>query len=127
MTNNAGGKVVLPKDVAEAVESIRSVSGTTIVYDLEILRKDTKRGNNLTKLITEYVDEHGPQKYFSALVNGFEIEQTPEEKLAEYYDVMIESAYGLRSTYDGGVVLGIEKTLEILGITIAGINDKEAE
>ncbi|WP_142385078.1 hypothetical protein [Cytobacillus massiliigabonensis] len=63
----------------------------------------------------------------SALVNGYEIEKTPEEKIRDYY-------YGLKGTECSLELRGqsgsqfrqgwqsVRETLDILGITIEGIN-----
>ncbi|ARV43483.1 hypothetical protein BCV50_00035 [Bacillus subtilis] len=65
----------------------------------------------------------------AALVNGYEVEKTPEEKVREYFE-------GVRNSRDerylagdiegkrfhGGALIGIYNTLELLGIKIEGVN-----
>lgn len=115
-------KVVLPKDVADAVRRIRSVTGTAEAYDLGLLRADAEKGNDLTRVILDYVEVNGPQKYFAALVNGYTIEQTPEDRVREVYE---ESKRSQPMSYLDGKAAGIEITLAILGLEIDGINVEE--
>src|SRR5690606_7015293 len=65
----------------------------------------------------------------AAFVNGYEIEETPEEKLLKYYKN--EANFQYREDYgDGhrdGILTGIESTLNILGIKIEGINKPKEE
>ncbi|MCY9052514.1 hypothetical protein MOE90_02250 [Bacillus spizizenii] len=65
----------------------------------------------------------------AALVNGYEVEKTPEEKVREYYE-------GVKRTRDerylagdiegkrfhAGALVGICNTLGLLGIKIEGVN-----
>ncbi len=64
----------------------------------------------------------------SALINGYEVEKTPEERLRDYFDTQrmkyLASVDGERTEYLSKY-LAIKQTLEILGITIEGINDKK--
>ncbi|MNP72043.1 hypothetical protein D3C76_1685110 [compost metagenome] len=65
-----------------------------------------------------------------ALICGYEVELTPEELLREYF-VSMEKSYALAGEYDGqfynGSADAIVQTLNILGITIAGINGGDAQ
>jgi hypothetical protein len=113
-------KVVLPKDVADGLKILREylmddVELLTLVYDGKehgfsdfhlLLQK--VRGHFLTKNQTEIM---------SALVNGYEVEKSTEEKVREYY----ESVYG-QGDYGGITREAIENTLDLLSITISGVN-----
>lgn len=58
-----------------------------------------------------------PDMLMSALVNGYQVEQTPEEKAREFYESfnaeIMEHVYARTA---------IRSTLALLGITIEGIN-----
>lgn len=65
----------------------------------------------------------------AALVNGYEVEKTPEEKLREYFEEtkrtrderhLAGDTEGKR--FHGGALVGICNTLELLGIKIEGVN-----
>ncbi|MGF0002847.1 hypothetical protein ACQRCG_04915 [Bacillus altitudinis] len=65
--------------------------------------------------------------FAAALINGYEIEKSPEEKLRDYYgfnhDEHHKAIIGSpRSQYTSGVADGIRKTLDPLGIKIEGVN-----
>jgi len=72
--------------------------------------------------------EGSPDMLMTALVNGYTIEKSPEEKLRNIFE---EYRANYRCTedwerdnaYAEGVLFGIEETLELLDITIEGIND----
>ncbi|MCY7439377.1 hypothetical protein [Bacillus altitudinis] len=69
--------------------------------------------------------------FASALINGYEIEKSPEQKVRDYY----ESNYAKHEKskpfsdddcYTTGVSNGIRQTLDLLGIEIYGVNvDRE--
>ena len=127
-------KVVLPKDVAEAIENLRDFGLTD--YGIIVESADTTRkGNEIDELriIRKFTFESegdGAQIILQALVNGYEVEQTPEDRLREYYEkVEIESfrANTKKQWHHEaelmGRLVGVRTTLRILGITIEGIND----
>ncbi|MGD7007587.1 DUF1642 domain-containing protein [Metabacillus sp. 84] len=124
-------KVVLPKEVAEAIEKVWSMSdNATLSKHLYLnnwtqLYKDKRPVEDVVKL-EEYAEEK-PIEYMTALVNGYTVEQTPEERLLEWYQGY-KSDKGLSAWAAGrrdGIITGIPVALNILGITIPGINDKE--
>jgi hypothetical protein len=56
-----------------------------------------------------------------ALICGYEVEQTPEDRLREYYERLDKRP--LSETPPGWYTArGVCNTLDILGITIAGVN-----
>ncbi|MGT4651506.1 hypothetical protein [Bacillus cereus] len=68
----------------------------------------------------------------AALINGYEIEKSPEQKVRDYY----ESNYAKHEKskpfsdddcYMTGVSHGIRQTLDLLGIKIEGVNDDREE
>ena len=68
-------------------------------------------------------------RFATALVNGYEVEKTPEEKIKEYYEEALkchrESEYEVdveSMQYHSGRIDGVRKTLTILGVDIEGVN-----
>ncbi|XAG96631.1 hypothetical protein U9I19_000220 [Bacillus phage KKP_4049] len=65
----------------------------------------------------------------TALINGYEVEKTPEEQIKEYHEEALkchrESKYEWdveSMQYHSGRIDGVRKTLDILGIKIEGVN-----
>ena len=63
----------------------------------------------------------------AALINGYEIVMTPEEKVKAYYDYICAEheksiPYSKDDHYTVGVTQGIQRTLEHLGIKVEGVN-----
>lgn len=131
--NNA--KVTLTKEVAEAIESIKSVPNRQ-AYNIHVIfgnalntpespygtiRRWIGRNDN------EGVD--GIPCYFQALVNGYTVEKTPEDKVREYYDRCREKRdqaemddRSFAAEHLDGQAIGASITLDILGIKISGVN-----
>lgn len=119
-------KVTVPKEVAEAIDFLKE-HDDNIPYVLYRVSKDKPiidaNCGTLTGLDIYTI--------MSALVNGYEIEKSPEEKLREYYSESedrrrISQGFGNEKRYLGRKE-GVNKTLDILGITIEGINGEESE
>lgn len=135
MTNQT--KVTLPREVAEAIEKLRNSGwpedilmdrteffvGTPDV-DIKLEVGIDHSGYAIAKFLTEDYSKNMPI-YMSALVNGFEIEKSPEDMVRDYYQNYRELLSKYEKDYDLGVLNGITVTLNLLGITIEGINDKE--
>jgi len=112
----------LPKEVAEAIESFRSRD----ISNEDIIKNALGLFDNYNEVIYLYTVDHFDE-FITALVNGYEVEQTPEEKVREYYE-------GLKSSEDSLEIAGhdgsqfrqgwqsVEKTLDLLGIKIEGVN-----
>ncbi|MCP1528547.1 hypothetical protein [Bacillus pumilus] len=63
----------------------------------------------------------------AALINGYEIEKSPEEKVREYYGFNHDEHHKVltaspRGQYTSGVADGIRKTIDLLGIKVEGVN-----
>ncbi|WP_035389592.1 hypothetical protein [Bacillus sp. UNC125MFCrub1.1] len=63
----------------------------------------------------------------AALINGYEIEKSPEQKVREFYDYNHEKherseALSPEDHYTAGTDWGIRQTLNHLGIKIEGVN-----
>lgn len=130
-------RVTIPKEVAEAIEGMRrkltnllivvsvyggvSYTETPYIREIEILRH-------------YFISTDSEDLLLSALVNGYEVEQSPEEQLREYYGNIVEYEECWREVSDFDAVNecmaerdGVINTLGILGITIEGINDKKED
>ena len=116
-------KVKLPKHVAEALDQVIG----KYQYKSHIVR-DSVVGNDsidgMEIIIRYFRRESGniSDELLHALVIGYEVERTPEERLRDYYEYLqrIKSD----SIYDDLRAEAVEETLDILGITVEGINDK---
>lgn len=110
MTNET--KIVsLPKEVAEAIEK----------YLEEFSKEALLRNFCDPKFICwaprcKALSRIDLDKLMVALVNGYEVELSPEDKVAEYY----ESLFGANQFDKKEFVL--VKTLNLLGIKIPGVN-----
>jgi hypothetical protein len=120
-------KVTLPKLVSEAIEYYWA-KGTS---NASIVATAVTNGSMIghAKILVNFVlDSVGNSDILmSALVNGYEVELTPEDKLREYYGELYISASnedpGTRAEYEAECKAeAVLRTLEILGITIAGVN-----
>lgn len=113
-------KVILPRDVAKAIEAIIGRGGE----DKDIIAYAMDRYTVKDASVIFHYAQENFHDIMSALVNGYTVEQTPEEKVREYYDeqerLADEAAYD--GDYNAGQAYAIEHTLNLLGITIEGIN-----
>lgn len=88
-------KVKLPKNVAEAIERVwQAVQDDIGTKHMRLTNwnflKDEVEGHQVLeydwKTLMGYAETY-PLEYMQALVNGYEIELTPEEKVREYYQI----------------------------------------
>ena len=116
MTNE---KVVVTKEVAEAIEYLR---GRLDYKFADFMRVSSQGGWSTVK--SSPLNNIEIETLAGAILNGYEIEKSPEEKVREYYDNLIAEDDGtthgtaLRVTRTR-VIIG---TLDILGIKIEGVN-----
>lgn len=121
-------KVTLPHDVAEAIEQLRLLGRSSygIITGMEAAEEEANiKGKEFYDILNDRYTHVPTSELMSALVNGYTIEQSPEEKLIATYKAYKERCIG-KVDYTGGLtdgcVIGIETTLSILGIQIEGIN-----
>lgn len=125
--NNA--KVMVTKEVAEAIEELRKDG----ISNFHIMRLAYEAVVNPTYLTIRHWSFNGgggsPDLLIQALVNGYTVEKSPEEKVREYYDRCRNNAtiadYNGRSCqaeYLNAQSIGASITLDILGIKIEGVN-----
>jgi Protein of unknown function (DUF1642). len=114
-------KVKLPREVAEAIEDLRKDH-----YDNRALIDEIYEG--AARPVLQAYAETNFDTLLNALINGYEIEKSPEEKVREYYEGLIETKQDLSNddytrelaAYEAS---GVSKTLDLLGIKIEGVND----
>lgn len=119
-------KATLTKEQAKALEYAFENLGYTrtskgnaqivmahVAYYNTITNKSTNWGGSVKSFNNLSLDT-----LIRALYIGYEIEKTPEEQLAEHYRKISTS----NQEYNAGICNGIRKTLQILGITIEGVN-----
>lgn len=122
-------KVVLPKEVAEAVEWARTEEGQSN-YNIVRLSAGAVFSEHLLSIQRWAFDSSGkgsPDKLMQALVNGYEVEQTPEDKLRKFFHTKPNRMHPDTVLYNSGAKHGVKKTLSILGITVEGINDNNTK
>lgn len=117
-------KVKIPKDVAGAIVEFRKHYKDGAEFDLELIKRE---GWIYTDIIRAFTSESRTnlELYFAALVNGYEVEETPEERILESYHRKMASANNPCSSNwknSVGFADGIKFTLNELGIKIEGVN-----
>lgn len=118
-------KVVIPKDVAEAIEKLREVVSDFEIVAIAVKGTVTNYMRYECEAVCKYAEDYA-DTLLQALVNGYEIEATPEDRIREYYRG--HEPHALLDTPEKfhvnlGRRGGVRKTLNILGITIEGVND----
>lgn len=115
-------KVKLPRGVAEEIEHMRSAGYSDAVIFLKADSEYSLLQKTYEWAFSSVFEIENKNILMSALVNGYEVEKSPEDKVREYYDKFSEPDVGRFVESEQYV---IAKTLNLLGITIEGINDKE--
>ena len=111
-------KIVLPKEVAEAIEYYTRVCDckTDALMDIHRMGFEGTR----SELILRYFDGNYDE-LMEALICGYEVEKTPEEKVREFYTEDTSEIH-----YEEQLRRWtIRRTLDLLGIKIAGVNADE--
>jgi hypothetical protein len=125
------GKVKLPKDVTEAIESFRSQGWSDYLLVLSTF-DFTQKPHAVVAKETEVLRKHfansdGEKRLFSALVNGYEVDEKPNEEVKEEVQEKMRRYYeGLEKQFDTSewyMTLGFLRALDLLGIKIEGVND----
>ncbi|SDJ62120.1 DUF1642 domain-containing protein [Paenibacillus naphthalenovorans] len=104
-------KVKLPREVAEAIERFRNIGcdNASIIYTFA--SGEDKNNIDFANYAADNFDT-----LLQALVNGYEVEQTPEEIIKHLYDNMFSPN---QDAYRNGMI----DTLNALNIKIKGVND----
>jgi DNA integrity scanning protein DisA with diadenylate cyclase activity len=122
-------KIVLPKNVAEAIRHYTDLADTKTEAFTDILSLGYEAAQS--EIILRHFD-HDYDELMEALICGYEVEKTPEEKVREYFaqvKSLRESLLGYSTVEimrqaDRYRVMerAIKDTLDLLGIKIEGVN-----
>ena len=119
-------KVKLPVEVAEAIEAHRKChhdNAIIISQSFEVKDNGAHR-NSIRDFASDNFDT-----FLQALVNGYEVEETPEDKVREYFKQLNDdhgvwsNGHKSSSSPYGYELTGCVRTLNLLGINIKGVND----
>jgi predicted mannosyl-3-phosphoglycerate phosphatase (HAD superfamily) len=121
-------KVKLPREVAEAIEKIREKGGRNYAIIRAAIKLSEASAEE--KVISDWVIKNFQDNLDAliiALVNGYEIEKSPEDKVREYYEGLIETKTdSLNDPYTRELAAyeasAVVKTLNLLDIKIPGVN-----
>ena len=117
-------KIVVPKQVADAIAHYVALADSKTEALTDILRFGYEAANS--EIILRHF-EHDYDELMEALICGYEVEKTPEEKVAEYYadsaKLYRDSAFEDDRRFYLGKMLGVKSTLDKLGIRIEWVND----
>jgi hypothetical protein len=107
--------VKLPKEVADAIHYFQTKGKEKILFNVPGLASFSTKDKRY-KVINDYiqVSDGNFKNYFKALVDGYEVEMTKEDRLKQYY-------YVCRKEHPN-TAFGILRALEYLEIEIEGVN-----
>lgn len=106
-------KVLLTKAQSEALENALDFCGKkSLVVENHLTAVWSGSRRPLSELSTE--------KLLDALIEGYEIEPSPEEKLLAFYESLCDETDF--NSYEAGVKCGLVEALNILEIPIKGVN-----
>lgn len=113
-------KVKLPREVAEAIEILRTITHSNT--ELMLVARECHNENPMARRVYKWTKTDGkPDLLMEALVNGYEVEKTPEEEVREYYEPFSVRRQNL-SSEKYAIGFAIVQTLDLLGIKIKGVN-----
>jgi hypothetical protein len=115
-------KITVPKEVAAAIRFFTDLADSKSEAFTDILSMGFE-GTNSEIILRHFDGNH--DELMEALICGYDVEQTPEEKIRDYYDLNKRHYDDLgeyENEYYGGVLDGVESVLDYLGIKIEGVN-----
>ncbi|WP_064199117.1 hypothetical protein [Brevibacillus brevis] len=124
-------KVIFPKEVAQAIESVLNQLKHSDVANHIILTNWSYLAGMFKKeysVLYEFA-KTSMIDYVNGLVNGYEVVETPEDKVKAFYEEAMQILLNPNNyqpatvTFSQGVATGILKTLNILGIEVVGLTD----
>jgi hypothetical protein len=119
-------KVRLPREVAEAIEYLCEKESSNYKVAHRVFYSMRGEPDYPGQIVYEYFNGD-MDELIKVLINGYEIEQTPEDVLRMYYDHFekkkSQSVFTPEYKEYLGKIIGIRMALRILGIKIEGIND----
>jgi hypothetical protein len=122
-------KAVLPVEVGNAIEILKNKGWSVESILVNVVQSIYTLESELDTLV-EYVWEDGRADNLmgltKALVNGYEVEKTPEEKVCQYFDYLEKRYNENLHDRDAGkyhlALVSVKRTLNDLGIKIEGVN-----
>lgn len=122
-------KLKVSREVADAIETIgrdRNVMGRSVNAQLQFHAERSWKSVEREPLNALTLEE-----FATALIVGYEVEKTPHELIQKAYkksNVKRGVSVGLNDMIlvgaENGFMNGVEFTLNTLGITVKGVNDK---
>jgi Protein of unknown function (DUF1642) len=112
-------KVTVPREVAEAIEYFKAEEYEN--RDI-LIRVEEGTFNESYENHVDALQKYSTANYndlLLALVNGYNVEKTPEEEIRGYYAEVIDL---YTHDYSNGLQVGIVYVLDKLGIKIEGVN-----
>jgi hypothetical protein len=111
-------KVILPKEVAAAIEKIyKKTNGSYRHIALTNWDFLSRLHYDDSRVLIAYAKDH-PIEYMRALVEDYEVEKTNEEKVKNYY----REQSLCETENEDHVCTAIQKVLRLLEIKIEGVN-----
>lgn len=104
-------KIKLPKDVVEAIEGIKKHADEMLLYNLQYMHdvcENEKWDAPKFHPIYNWIKQNGHFEYFKALVNGYEVELTPEDRATKW----LISLDCVRGKSERDIVMKIKAILE---------------
>lgn len=125
---NGMTKVKLPREVAEAVEGLRKITCSN--YEVMCVVRSAHANPNAIKVRDWFADGAGTHDLLmEALVNGYEIEKTPEEIVRQKYEMLDINRRLAKLSYDDVTASksaakreGMREVLDAYGIKVEGVN-----
>jgi DNA integrity scanning protein DisA with diadenylate cyclase activity len=116
-------KIIVPKQVANAIAHYVALADTKTEALQDILRLGYEAERS--EIILRHF-EHDYDELMEALICGYEVEKTPEEKVREYYDYLEKCYNGNLHNKEASkyhlALVTVRRTLNDLGIKISGVN-----
>lgn len=102
-------KVKLPRDVYEAMENFRMGRIFDALVDLFYIKHKANQGNKDAQTILRFFNKHAEnrEKYFRALVNGYEPDESPKEIVERVFEEKYKEI--INSTGYAGEALGFRE------------------
>ncbi|WP_419884883.1 hypothetical protein [Paenibacillus sp. B-A-8] len=120
--------VTIPREVADAIEYLRTDEGDGVTYSNEriaLIYADTTYSGGTTTILRKIPFD----TLMRALLDGYERELTEEEKREQAYASILASYVHhedeAHEDYSCGYCDGVEETLEALGVKVPGVNAPE--
>jgi hypothetical protein len=114
-------KVKLPREVIEAIEHYsKSEFGYTKYGVLDCIVGEASSYSMKARSVLISAHGEGPcwDVLMEAIINGYEVEETPEERIKETFERFERSEVGREVGFAGGIKFSLNE----LGIKIEGIN-----